>query len=1084
MVKPKENKKGGNTTTLMAITPVLVKPKTSDRCIATYAFIDNGCDAVFADEFLKNSLQVTTRRTKILIKTLNLQQVQTTDVIVGDLQVGNIDGSSFIDLPSVYVEGCIPTTMNNAPTQNDLDTWDHLSHIKLPSVNGHNSIPHVTLMIGSNVPGASMPLEIASAGIGDPYAIKTPIGWLVYGLEGKWQDDPEVNVSFCQVANRIIQSSTANLEQQFRSYINMDFTERLCDQRVTMSVEDKRFMRMMEESVIKADGHYETVLPLRDRSVVMPDNRIQAEMFSHRLQKKLKGDERQARDYIEFMENLEIKGYAEKVPDSEIDRKDGKVWYVPHHSVYHPKKPDKIRVVFNCPMQYQGVSLNEQLLPGPDLTNKLYGVLMRWRQENVGIMADIEAMFYQVKVRKDDCDLLRYLWWPGGNFDNGIKEYRMLVHLFGAVSSPSCANFALKRTANDNQSQFREEVINAVINDFYVDDFLKSVSTDEEGIQMYRDLKDIMASGGFRLSKWISNSRKLLESIPEDDKAKEVKGLNLEDDKLPKERALGVQWCVEKDQLEFNVAKVNERATRRNILSVMSSVYDPIGFASPFLLQAKKILQGLCRLKIDWDSDIPDDQKNEWGKWLKELPILKSLKMPRCLKPRDFGKVVSIQMHHFSDASQDGYGTSTYVRFTNERKEVHCAFLTGKARVAPLKPHTIVKMELTAATSAVKQDNQLKRELTMKIDETFFWTDSQTVLKYIRSEKARHPVFVANRVAIIHDGSDVNQWRYVPTRFNPADHASRGLSADDLTKKEDWLRGPEFLYQNEEFWPNEDNVRDADPDSEYQEEVSVSAVAMTSGDQKNPVERLLEYHSSWSKLKRSVAWWLRLKTILLQRIKKEETKRSSHEITLDEMENAERAIIKFIQRQSFPDVQVPCGERNRRLKQSRKFTDLDPQLYEGILRVGGRLRNASIPLNAKHQIILPKDHHVSNLVIRHIHQLVGHQGRNHVLAELRQKYWIINAGSLIRSMLRRCVQCRKYVARTGKQKMADLPSHRLHPDEGAFTRTGLDYFGPFEIKQGRVLKKRYGVMFTCMSSRAVHLEVAHSLDTNLCISAL
>ncbi|PIK56299.1 hypothetical protein BSL78_06781 [Apostichopus japonicus] len=486
-----------------------------------------------------------------------------------------------------------------------------------------------------------------------------------------------------------------------------------------------------------------------------------------------------------------------------------------------------------------------------------------------------------------------------------------------------------------------------------------------------------MASGGFKLGKWVSNSKRLLESIPEDDRAKELKGLDLENDELPKERALGVQWCVERDQLEFNITKVNEKATRRNILSVMSAVYDPIGYASPFLLQAKKILQSLCRLKVDWDSDIPDDQRNEWEKWLKELPILERLKIPRCLKPKEFGKVVNIQMHYFADASQEGYGTATYMRCPS----------VG----------------------------------------------------------------------------------YVPSKLNPADHASRGLSADDLLTKEDWLNGPEFLHQTEDFWPCEDDSNDADSDRECEKEVSVSAVTMTDETQKNPVEKLLEYHSEWNKLKRSVAWWLRLKTILLQRMKGHNPNQCSQGITSDEMESAEKAIIKFIQRQSFPEeivvlqktktaemnIKDPCGtvkqasdKGNRCLRQKGRLTDLDPELHDEIMRVGGRLRKASIPLNAKHQMILPKDHHVSKLIIRHIHQLVGHQGRNHVLAELRQKYWIIHAGSMIRSLLKRCIQCRKYLARTGKQKMADLPAYRLRPDEGVFSRTGVDYFGPFEIKQG------------------------------------
>ena len=187
------------------------------------------------------------------------------------------------------------------------------------------------------------------------------------------------------------------------------------------------------------------------------------------------------------------------------------------------------------------------------------------------------------------------------------------------------------------------------------------------------------------------------------------------------------------------------------------------------------ILQSLCREKLGWDSQIPEKERKEWENWLADLPNLDKVKLNRCFKPKDFGKVVNAQLHHFADASLQGYGTVTYLRLINEDDEIHCEFVCAKSRVAPLRAHTIVKLELTAATSAVRQDDQLKRELTMKIDHTMFWTDSQTVLKYIANETTRYPVFVANRIAVIRDGSNVNQWRYIPTKLNPADHASRGI---------------------------------------------------------------------------------------------------------------------------------------------------------------------------------------------------------------------------------------------------------------------------------------------------------------------
>ena len=159
-------------------------------------------------------------------------------------------------------------------------------------------------------------------------------------------------------------------------------------------------------------------------------------------------------------------------------------------------------------------------------------------------------------------------------------------------------------------------------------------------------------------------------------------------------------------------------------------------------------------------------------------------------------------------------------------------------------------------------------------------------------------------------------------------------------------------------------------------------------------------------------------------------------------------------------------------------------MKDGLLRVGGRLRHAAIPEEAKHQIILPKNHHISTMIIRHVHQTVKHQGREHVLAELRQKYWVIKAGVVVKNLLKKCVVCKKIQAAVSNQKMADLPSSRLHADEPPFTRTGMDYFGPFQIKQGRTTRKRYGVIFTCLASRAVHLEVAANMDTSSCVNAL
>lgn len=188
------------------------------------------------------------------------------------------------------------------------------------------------------------------------------------------------------------------------------------------------------------------------------------------------------------MDDIISCGYAEKVPAKDLTYHHDKVWYIPHHNgVYHPKKR-KIRVVFGCAASFQGTSLNTQLLQGPDLTSSLIGVITRFRKEPVVLMTDIEAMFHQVRVPAEDSNLQRFLWWPKGDFSQHMVEYRMLVHLFGATSSPSCANFALRMCVENNRDSFSQQVVNTILHSFYVDDCLASVASESQAVTLYYDL--------------------------------------------------------------------------------------------------------------------------------------------------------------------------------------------------------------------------------------------------------------------------------------------------------------------------------------------------------------------------------------------------------------------------------------------------------------------------------------------------------------------------------------------------------------------------------------------------------------------
>ena len=826
----------------------------------------------------------------------------------------------------------------------------------------------------------------------------------------------------------------------------------------------------------------------------LQNNRAVAKHRLGLLKKQLKREPMVHEKYKEFMGDLLKKDYARKVTCLELGPL-GTHWYLPHHPVFNPQKPGKIRVVFDCSAKYRGTSLNDQLLQGPDLTNSLVGVLSRFRQELIAVMSDVEAMFHQVRVLPSDCDALRFLWWPDGNLEDQPQEYQMTVHLFGGASSPSCANFALKRTAEDNSSDFDAETVETVKRNFYVDDCLKSVSSEDKAIRLASQLCELLARGGFKLTKWLSNSRRVIESLPVTERAPQVKDLDF--DKLPVERALGVQWNISSDQFGFKITVKDRPATRRGILSIVSSVYDPLGFVAPFVLNAKLILQDLCRRKFGWDDQIPDEFMQRWRTWLQELPKLEQFTIDRCFKTPYFGEITSTQLHHFADASQQGYGAVTYLRITDVSGNVKCSFVMGKSRLAPIKPMTIPRMELSAAVIATRLDRISRGELTLPISESFFWTDSTCVLRYIENKEKRFQTFVANRIATIHEASTPPQWNYVNTQSNPADDASRGVSADSLHR---WTHGPEFLTQTRETWPQRPadmsvNIADDDPEVKRDSATYASKVCESS-----LITEATHRFSSWSRLKRVVAWILRYRAILQHLCRKRkmgdpvQTQPTGRlvPISVAELNNAENEILKHVQCQSFKQERQRLEQADRQttpsrqnvLKNSSSIFKLDPTLIQGLIRVGGRLRQAPIDNDARHPIILPKGHHVVKLIIKYYHHISGHSGLEYTLALIRQRYWIINARSTVRSVLNECFSCRKRQAPTSQQKMANLPEDRVTPSKPPFTYTGLDCFGPFEVRRGRTNVKRYGVIFTCLTLRAVHIEVANSLDTESFINAL
>jgi len=338
------------------------------------------------------------------------------------------------------------------------------------------------------------------------------------------------------------------------------------------------------------------------------------------------------------------------------------------------------------------------------------------------------------------------------------------------------------------------------------------------------------------------------------------------------------------------------------------------------------------------------------------------------------------------------------------------------------------------------------------------------------NDSKQFPRFVSNRIRFIRASTDVSQWRYVPSAMNPADHLSRGVSVAKFLQLGEWNRGPEFLSHRHEFWPQQ-NWLNSPPSNDLETNDKKLCLKVVLNED-SPTEKLLHSSSCWYKLKRRVAWFRRFIATLMRNTE------NMGRITLKEIDNAEIAILRFVQKSAFCK-EIKALTEKKLLHRNSELRKLDPFIDDNeVMRVGGRLQNSVLPEYTKHQIILPnKDSNVAKLM-RYEHRSLGHMGRSTTIASLRRKYWILGVNAAVKRLQYNCVVCRRINANAHVQKMSPLPADRVRTDEPAFSNTGIDFFGYFEVTNGRKREKRYGIVFTCLSTRAIHLEMAHSLTTD------
>lgn len=701
------------------------------------------------------------------------------------------------------------------------------------------------------------------------------------------------------------------------------------------------------------------------------------------------------------------------------------------------------------------------LLAGPNLQNDLSHILIRFRMHKYVITADITMMFRQVLVTEEDSQLQLIVW--RNSEDLPIEIYALETVTYGTTPAPYLAMRCLRQLARENKGQYLQAA-KVLESDFYMDDVLSGTDDLEETIVLQQQLTALLAKGQFSLRKWRSNDAKILNHLKEEGKSDNLLMLN-KDEPL---KTLGLLWNHKTDLLQYSIKeRKDSRITKRTVLSAIAQIYDPLGLLGPILIVAKQIMQQLWSLNIEWDESLPQELHSRWKQYRSSLNQLSELQIPRCVKPQ--GRKLNI--FGFSDASERAYGACIYGVTSSEDGDHQSYLICAKSRVAPLKTVTLAKLELCAALLLAKLYRTIGEAIGDKIDKAYLWTDSTIVINWIHTCPSTLKTFVANRVSKIQRLTSQIKWYHVPSDQNPADILFRGTTANELKTNNLWWFGPNWIHQRED-WPEQPEKIVNLPETK-----SINALGVT-----NAASTILPNLSSFETLVRTLAYCHRFV---------DSCRKLTHigALTVVELERAETTVIKLVQREIFSH-EIQCLQADKPLKRNSKIIAFSAYLdSEGLLRVGGRLRHAKIQEEARHPILLPAKHRVTNLIFRAEHVKLHHCGIEQLLASIRQRYWPLSGRREARKVTRSCLDCFRLHTRDTRVKMGDLPESRVTGFMRPFTTCGVDYAGPIQIREsrrrGRInISKAYIALFICFNTKAVHIELVTNLTTECFLAAL
>ena len=925
--------------------------------------------------------------------------------------------------------------------------YAHLKGIWFSDVSRENDLP-IHAILGVKDFAHIKTGRMVKGNKNEPIAEETSLGWT---LMGSIQESKSEVQGKRTIMNLAIEQPTT-IREEFKKLYDLD----------VLGIRDGNedvYDEFKDNITRKPDGSYSVKLPWKRGQYFLPENRRLCEARLSSQLKKLRKSPEILEEYDNVIKQQIQDGTVEAVPEQPDGRR---VHHLPHHPVIRKDaETTKLRVVFDASSkEYKySKSLNDCLHVGPPLQPMMYDILIRFRMYPVALLGDIEKAFLQIGVSPEDRDVMRFIWVKNVKQEPPeLQTLRFTKVIFGSGASP----FLLGATIREHLENYKTEdpeFVSTVLSSLFVDDLVAGGRDSTEAKELMTKLIIRFKEGHFNMRKWKTNDADLREKIKSESKdAVEnqvaVKG---QEGEASATKVLGVKWNQVRDEMSIDFAKIStmqHEPTQRGILRTIAAIYDPLGVASPVSIIAKVIYHDVCMQGNGWDEEISEELLKRWQKWLKMIKGYPQITFSRCIMAYPKEEILQIEMHGFADSSVKACCAVIYLVIT-QQSGVYAKQLTAKSRVAKPKM-TVPRLELIGAQLLTKMMENVKSALTQEIAATYGWLDSQTVLCWLQN-KSEYKQFVRTRIDQILGASIT--WKYCPTQDNPADLGTRGTTPEKLQENPNWWRGPEWLTKQKE-WPDQPtHFKSLAEDEEKQQR---TVITMTTEIESIGIIININRFNSAIKLFRVTAWVLRFINNTRRKSRK-----SSEILEAEEIEVAENAWMKECQR-LYPPSEVQKTQLGLRKDKNQ------------ILRCHGRFN-----LHEDEQpIYLPKPHQLAKILISDAHKRVLHMGVASTLAELRSRFWLPKGRQAVKTLIKSCERCKRSYAKSfNKPKTANLPECRTRPGY-AFQTTGVDFAGPFYVRDGRKLKKAYLTLFTCATTRAVHLELVRDMTAKTFRSSL